>query len=155
MNMNIYIALISIFAIAGFVTLCRNLIKKFAGISVCPICSGVLLTWLWIFAGTIFGLLDIGSWKIILAMLMGGSVVGVSGQIEKRLTDAVRLLWKFFFIPLGFLAVWSILSGEWILAIGELAIMFFFAVWAFWRGEALTGDSESVRKLRESMKNCC
>src|SRR3989344_2086029 len=75
---------------------------------VCPICVGVFGTWLWMLAAKFLGYeIDI----MIPAILMGGSVVGIAYQIEKRniiagVSANESFIWKAFFIPGGFVVAY-------------------------------------------------
>lgn len=64
---------------------------------------------------------------------MGGSVVGIAYQGEKRLrADSAGwrtpLLWKAFFIPAGFAATYGILAEQWSAFFPALV---FLALWSF------------------------
>lgn len=166
--MLIAITAISILAITGLIWL-FNRIMPF---KICPICAGVSGTWLWILAGIYFGLLDSGSWSLIAAIAMGGSVVGIAYQIEKRLAYSASwriragklLLWKTLFIPAGFVAVYSIISlvaspsGPSLL-IAFIIVMTLLVIMTLRfirepRFRAFKGD-KAVEKLEKKMKNCC
>ena len=51
---------------------------------VCPICAGVLLTWLWMLLGMGYGLLSVEKYQLITAVLMGGSVIGITNKLEEK-----------------------------------------------------------------------
>jgi len=102
--MEIVIALgsiVAITALAAFV----NTMKVFP-VNVCPICTGVALTWFWILGGMYLDTLEPGRWSLVAAIAMGGSVVGIAYQLERRLPRAGSrgLFWKSLFIPAGFAA---------------------------------------------------
>ncbi|MBI4085900.1 MAG: hypothetical protein HY433_01490 [Candidatus Liptonbacteria bacterium] len=77
---------------------------------ICPICAGVSGTWIGLVIARFLGYpIDVA----IPSLLMGGSVVGIAYQLEKKLpVDRSSLLWKTFFIPAGFIAAYAILM-EW------------------------------------------
>src|SRR3989344_1820113 len=118
------IIITSIFAIACFVWL----INKLALFKICPICAGVFGTWSWLIAARFLGYqID----AVFPAVLMGGSVVGIAYQIEKRMASQKSpVLFKMFFIPAGFIVVYSaLLSQYWIFlvaAIFLIALSFLF-----------------------------
>jgi len=74
------IAIISILLIV-FVTW---FINKKLSIKICPICAGVSLTWFWMLFGIGYGLLSIDKYQLITAILMGGSVVGITNKLEEK-----------------------------------------------------------------------
>lgn len=148
--MFIAITAISILTITGLVWL-FNLVLPF---KICPICTGVSGTWLWMLAAKFLGYeIDL----IIPAMLMGGSVVGIAYQIEKRLPlNRSPLLWKTLFIPAGFVAIYSIISSWWTVFIVIATILFIMALRFIEepRSRAIKSD-KAVEELRKKMKNCC
>ena len=130
---------------------------------ICPICAGVSGTWLWLIIGY---WLDYEVDLIIPAILMGGSIVGIAYQVEKRLNaNKSPLLWKAWFIPLGFVAVFVLLMGLWlyfvILLTALLIITIIFASDKFksmlsgGKGGGHNNDDPAVKELEDKMKNCC
>ena len=70
--------LASIWLLAGLAWAARRTLR----VSVCPICTGVAGTWLWMLAARSL------EWNIdssMLPLLMAGSVVGVAYQVERWL----------------------------------------------------------------------
>lgn len=74
------IAIISILSLTSIVWV----LNKILLIKICPICAGVSLTWLWMLLGMGYGLLSIEKYQLITAILMGGSVVGITNKIEEK-----------------------------------------------------------------------
>jgi hypothetical protein len=74
------IAIISILIIVFAVWL----INKKLPIKICPICAGVSLTWLWMLLGMGYGMLSIEKYQLVTAILMGGSVVGITNKLEEK-----------------------------------------------------------------------
>lgn len=74
------IATISILIITFAVWLANRKLS----VKICPICAGVLLTWLWMLFGMGYGLLSIEKYQLITAILMGGSVVGITNKLEEK-----------------------------------------------------------------------
>ena len=151
--MFIVITTISILAITGFMWL----INRILPFNICPICAGVSGTWLWMLVGKFLGYeIDM----IILAMLMGGSVVGIAYQIEKRLPiNHSPLLWKTLFIPVGFVATYGILSAWWSVSI-LLATFLIVLILRFTeqiKSSETTPEEQNpeVEELKKKMKDCC
>ncbi|MDP2664447.1 MAG: hypothetical protein Q8O97_00530 [bacterium] len=92
--------IVSIAVITGAVWL----VGKVLPFKVCPICAGVSGTWLWMLVALFLGYeIDL----VIAAMLLGGSVVGIAYQLEKRLPAGHSpLLWKALFVPAGFVVAY-------------------------------------------------
>ena len=159
----ITIALISIFVITGLAWVTRNFLR----FPICPICAGVAGTWGWMLVARFIGIsptLTAPEVLVILALLMGGSVVGISYQIEKRLPkNRSPLLWKILFIPIGFLTVWSTLNAAWwTLGIAGAAIVFFSIIFFFFAvapksqpEPSLESSNETVERIKKDMEKCC
>jgi len=130
--------------------------KKFE-YKICPICIGVAGTWLWILIGIYSGFLDAEKWKLIAAMFMGGSVVGIAYQLERRLDSEERLTWKALFIPVGFVLVYGLINLSWMHLILSLVGISLIA-YLFLRKSASKKNSQisdKVAYLEKKMKNCC
>lgn len=150
--MLIAITLISILAITGLVWLFNRALP----FKICPICTGVSGTWLWLLIAKFLGYeIDM----IIPAMLMGGSVVGIAYQIEKRLPpNRSPFLWKTLFIPAGFVAVYSVLSSWWsafIVLATLLTILTLRFVEQTKNISTPMEQNQEVEELEKKMKNCC
>ena len=74
------IPLLSIFVLTIFVWV----INKKLPIQICPICAGVSLTWLWMLFGMSSGMLSIEKYQLMTAILMGGSIVGITNKLEEK-----------------------------------------------------------------------
>ena len=87
---------------------------------------------------------------------MGGSVVGIAYQVEKRLPpNRSPLLWKVLFIPAGFTAVYGLLNFWW-LFFSVIAAYLLIIVFVFWKRPPKTDAiSNDVKELEEKMKKCC
>ncbi|KKW40332.1 MAG: hypothetical protein UY89_C0002G0007 [Parcubacteria group bacterium GW2011_GWA1_54_9] len=147
----IIITIISILGIAG-VTWLINRILPF---TVCPICAGGFLTWVWLLAAYYAGY-DIP--LLIPAILMGGSVVGVTYQIEKtfsRASEGMRMLWKVLFIPAGFIAAYAVLEQLWTVLLAAIVFLLAMSLAPLFLGstpglrEGMAGDIE------KKMRDCC
>lgn len=141
--------LASILAIAALGWAVRRLLD----VPLCPICLGVGGTWLWMLAARELGYpVD----PTLLAVLLGGSVVGLASLAEKRLPPGRSpLLWKTLFIPAGFVAAHAMVAQRWPLALGAGAALLVLA------GVSLTGRSTAasttatVDELTRKMSDCC
>ncbi len=163
--MAIIVALVSIFALTGFAYLAR----RFTPLKVCPICAGVSLTWAWMLTATLTGQLPITNYQLPIAILMGGSVAGIAYQLEKKLpAEKSPLLWKTLFIPVGFTAVWGVLTQTWRLAVlGILAAALLAFLFTRHRQSyeirsrknsyeiGSRKDSSRVEELEKKMEDCC
>lgn len=145
------IAIISIIAFTGAVRVLNRLLPR----RLCAVCAGVSVTWLWMIGARWLGYqID----PIIPAVLMGGSVVGAAYQLENKLPiNRSPLLWKTLFIPLGFLAVYSLLSWRWI---SFTAVIFALAVvvglFFVQNGKTKRADDDKqVLELEKEMDKCC
>ncbi len=147
------ITTISILAITGLLWL-LNRIQAF---KICPICAGVSGTWLWMLAAKFLGFqIDL----IIPAMLMGGSVVGIAYQLEKKLPAAssgwqTPLLLKTLFIPAGFIAAYGILVQWWIVFLVALVFLLLASFLFLFSGNKPSSQKEAVKELEKKMKDCC
>src|SRR3989344_961755 len=115
-------------------------VNRFLPFRVCPICAGVSLTWIWLVTGYFLGYqIDL----LIPALFMGGSVVGISQQLDKKL--------KIIFISLGFIVAYSILSENWVTLLVFLAIILLILFLFNNKNKKLNSNKE----LEEKIKNCC
>ena len=139
----------SILAIAGVAWAASRLLR----IPLCPICTGVAGTWLWMLVARQFGYAVDAA---MLSILMGGSVVGIAYQLEKRLAGGrSALAWKTLFIPAGFAAAYGLALGQWALLAGALAVLLLLSVYFLWARKSATTSSTTVQDLESKMKNCC
>ncbi len=153
--MILVITMISIFGITGFFLLANKILP----VRICPVCAGVSGTWIWILAGMYFGALDAGSWQLVAGILMGGSVVGIAYQVEKRLHiefDGWRilLLWKTLFISAGFVFMYSVLMQWW----STVFVFFVFLLlisFIFLFPKRRARDNKIIEELEKKMKDCC
>lgn len=73
-------AIISIFVLTSIVWVSNKILP----LKICPICAGVSLTWLWMLFGMSYGFLSVEKYQIVTAILMGGSVVGITNKLEEK-----------------------------------------------------------------------
>ncbi|MEK7553742.1 MAG: hypothetical protein AAB517_00050 [Patescibacteria group bacterium] len=150
--MTITITVISILAIATLVWL----VNRVMSFNVCPICTGVFLTWVWlIIAHTIGYQVNL----IIPALLMGGTVVGIMYKIEKKfsgLSANKMLLWKILFVPAGFVAAYALLEQSEIVFIIAIAFLFLVSFILLHSKSSTTGSRpETVGDIEKKMEDCC
>jgi len=92
----------------------------------------------------------------ILAMLLGGSVVGIAYLIEKRLPQGRSpSLWKALFIPVGFVAAYGLAMSLWVLCAVTAVILLLLSVFFLARPAASEAPSETVEELKKKMQQCC
>ncbi|OGF62764.1 hypothetical protein A2662_00155 [Candidatus Giovannonibacteria bacterium RIFCSPHIGHO2_01_FULL_45_33] len=151
--MAILIALISISALAGTALI----LNKISGFRICLVCAGVAGTWLWMLLGIRSGALQAEDYRIITAVFIGGSVVGIAYQLEKKLPPgASALLWKLMFIPAGFLTAYGLLSSEKVsIFAGSVLIVILFAAFFKKSFSRLEKHNQVADELAQKMKNCC
>lgn len=143
--MLIIITVISILALSALVWFVGRIFQ----LTICPICAGTFLTWLWLVSAHFLGY-EIN--LVVPALLMGGTVVGVMYKLEKRFSGLPAgrlLLWKILFVPAGFVAAYSVLEQSW--AVFLIAIAFIFLIsFAF-----LSSRVKSSGGLEKKMEDCC
>jgi len=119
---------------------------------ICPICAGVSLTWLSMIVARELGYYVDPS---ILAMLIGGSVVGVAYQLEKKLPNGRSLLlWKTLFMTGGFVAGYGLVYSSWAVLIGAV-IWGLILIYAFFRRTQTPVKSQKAVELEKKMEQCC
>lgn len=157
----ILVALVSIGVITSVMWFLNR--RELLPVKICAICAGTAGTWLLILAGIFTNTLSFAAYMPVAAILMGGSVVGIAYQGEKRLkAGRDPLLWKALFIPIGFGTVWSVTHfafGFVILGVLVLAVLagFFLKLPAMpGRRSASVGNrDENLKRLEKEMEHCC
>ncbi|HXK41049.1 MAG TPA: hypothetical protein VJ046_03060 [Candidatus Paceibacterota bacterium] len=130
-------------------------------IRICPICAGVSLTWLLILAGLNLGWLTADDWLLVAAIAMGGTVVGIAYQGEKRSKWAADNTMKFkvLVILTGFVLAYLALSFiSWTIFWVAFAILGLVAyVYFVMPGGTEKGVKDTVKigEIEEKLKNCC
>lgn len=128
-------------------TLIAWIFRQMTGVKICPFCIGVAGTWIWMLAAYYLGYqTDL----TILAMLMGGSMVGISYTLDKY--GEYSLLARTVFIVAGFEAIYSLINAEWTRFLISILIVISFAGKYFLKNRAL---SHRAADLKEKMKQCC
>ena len=145
----ILITIVSILAITGLAWLAAKALP----FPVCPICVGVAGTWLWMVAARLAGFAFDAS---MLAILLGGSVVGIAYQLEKHLPEGRSpLLWKALFMPVGFAAAYGIAQPHWGLLLIAGIVLLALATVFYMPRRGPGPRSAAVAKLEREMKKCC
>ncbi len=145
------ITILSITAIAG----AAWGVNRAFGARICPVCAGVAGTWVWLLIARQLGYpID----PLILALLIGGSVVGIAYSTEKYLLPCrSALLWKMLFVPMGFVAGYGVLAERWVMASAAflglvIALLVFLR---FPQKTASASESARIAKLKREMDKCC
>ncbi len=156
--MAIFIVTISILVITGLVWL----LNKALPFKVCPICAGVSGTWFLLLVGILLGWLSVMSYQLLIAVLMGGTVVGMAYQGEKRMNVAPENFLKFrtaVIVPGFILAYFAFMNISWFTLIIEavvlMAVTYFFFVLPWVKSTPPAGDEQKIAELEEKMKECC
>ncbi|OGI84148.1 hypothetical protein A2997_02205 [Candidatus Nomurabacteria bacterium RIFCSPLOWO2_01_FULL_36_10b] len=138
------------------ITLVAWIARKKLLLQICPICAGVFLTWLWMFLAMTFGQLSVSDYQLPIAILMGGTVVGLMSKLDKYIKQKFIILWKVIFVALGFIIMYSLVSSNWMVFLIALALEIIFILVFKIRGITQgTQDPNQLKTLEEEMKNCC
>ncbi|MFA6536729.1 MAG: hypothetical protein WC250_02410 [Candidatus Paceibacterota bacterium] len=117
---------------------------------ICPICALVSLTWLTLLFLKGF---DYPVSEPFIAMLMGGSAVGISYTLSRKISDR-EMWWKLISIPFGFAAMIALLNFAWLYF--GLAIVGYLLLWFGFKGRSdVQVTRESRQDIEEKLKNCC
>lgn len=127
--------------------------------NICPICVVVSSLWLGLSAGMAWGYLAPVTYLIPVALLMGGTVVGIAYLGEKRCRWADRhpLLWKSLIIaggmPVAYLLVMNLSK---FMVVVELLILLNIAYFFFIkRPKGAQTTSAAGRQIEKEMERCC
>ena len=135
------------------ITLIAVALNKLLPFKICPICAGISGSWLILTAGIL-----LARWPI--AMLMGGTVVGIAFQGEAKFNWAKKgiYMWKAPVIILGMpVAYWLFQNMSLTTLAVEILILsvliYFFFIRSSHAGKNI--DGHHVVELEDKMKNCC
>lgn len=155
--MAIFIASFSILGITIFI----RFLNKAPLFKVCPLCAGVSATWFWIAAGMTAGWLAVEDWQLIAAMLMGGTVVGVAYQGERRYPQLAKNIF-YFKVPVilaGFLFVWWAINTIGWLSLGVELLILAAVMYAYFISPVIRlkreTDPVKVAELEKKLEECC
>lgn len=149
---------ISLISAVTFVVWVAN---KWLPFKLCPICAGVSSAWLLITLGALLGFLELKNWEPVMAMTMGGTVVGAAYQGEKRFVWAKNNAVKFKTAVIlgGFVLAYLALSFiNWAVFGIEVAIVLAIMWTYFVMPERTLRNPEystKAKEIEEKLKNCC
>ncbi len=117
----------------------------------CPICLGVSLTWLGLLLAYAAGYsVDL----TVVAIMMGGSTVGLSYKVKELWPPLRRVLWwRFLFVPAGFATVYFLIMHRWPEFL--VAVLLALLLTVFMLRKEPVQVSKRVEKLEKIMDQCC
>lgn len=136
-------------------------VSRLLPFKICVICAGVSGAWLLLTAGVLVGFFDLESYRGIIALLMGGTVIGVIYQGEKRFEWAKDNIMKFkiLIMLVGFLlADYAISFMSWFVfgvEVGVLGTILYVYFIMPAKVAKNTTTSPRVKEIEEKLKNCC
>lgn len=151
-----------IFALTSALTISIviNFLNRVLPFRVCPVCAGVSTAWFLISFLVWLNWLNFLEYQLVIAILMGGTAVGVANQAEKKFPKFADNIFLFK-IPIIFggflLAYW----GASRVTTGSLlteAIVLTIAAYIFFIRKNKANNfraSKIVDKLKEEMEKCC
>lgn len=144
------LTIVSVLALA----LVASLVSRVLRLTVCPVCAGVVGTWLWMLAAREGGFLAVDT--ATLAMLLGASAAGLAQSIDARLRRGRSPgLWKALVLAAGFAVAYALALGQWIQAAIAAAALGLTVALTLQPRPAPPRDPEAVARLEERMKKCC
>ena len=152
LNIQIFIALVSIVFIAGWVWIGHRIIP----FKLCPICAGVAGTWLWMMTAAYRGYaVDMR----VVALMMGGTVVGLAGELEKRIKFRYPLVWKSVFVIGGFWTAFLLQVGRLDLvglsALSLAVFTYLFSKLNLHEHNAPASENKELSELEKKIEDCC
>lgn len=141
------------------ITISAALLNRIWRWKICPICAGVSGSWLILTAGIVFGNWS-GDYKLPIAMLMGGTVVGIAFQGEAKFTWAKGNIWFWktpvviLGIPVAYWLLQNMSLETFAVEIILLAFLNYIFFFKFTRGGGRK-NNRHADELEEKMKNCC
>ena len=88
--------------------------------------------------------------EYLLGLLMGGSAVGISYVLAKRIPKVRDKTWKFVAIPIAFLTAYFLNRFNFFLSI-FFAITYIVSYYFF----RTTKESLAAKKIEHELENCC
>ena len=119
---------------------------------ICPICALVSLIWLTMLGFKWFGY---NVSNELLAMLMGGSAVGISYTLANKLNRRMTV-WKLVAIPIAVAGMYALFHFAW--GYFLLAALAYLIAWFSFRNigaKALVQSNEGAVDINKELKNCC
>ena len=148
--MSIITALFSILILTALARLVTRTLQR----NDCAICAAVAGTWLWMLIARAAGFrVD----PLALAILMGGSAVGLSLRYADRLPPKrSRLVWKVVSIVPSFGAAYALASEAWIIAaITIVSIAIIYMAYLYTPHATPPHDEKQTKELEQKMEQCC
>ena len=134
-------------------------------INICPICVVVSSLWLVLSAGVAWGYLEPSVFIVPIALLMGGTVVGIAYVGEKKYRWAAQhqLLWKTLVISGGMsLAYFFLMNLNKFIVALELLILIKISYFFFIKRPSKTASGSKnlpvqagISEIEEQMEQCC
>ncbi|RJP44139.1 hypothetical protein C4587_02290 [Candidatus Parcubacteria bacterium] len=141
------------------------ILARLGRIDVCPVCAGVSGAWLLMTIGVLLGYVSLPEVILPLAILMGGTVVGIAYMGGERMPVLARWgmwKWKVPVIVFGFAGVYWLLGNiSWEGVIAEVLVLAAVAYAFFFRKERSREEkspiaaNQNVDKLMKDMDQCC
>jgi len=156
-----WLPILLILVITGLVWMLNKLLP----FKLCPVCAGVSGTWIILTALMLADILPTTSYILPIAILMGGTVVGIAYQGEKSLSWVKHypVGWKLTAMVIGFpLAYGAVQYMSWATFSIELAVLTGL-MYSFFirRGPSAaphvphSGDAPNVQKIEKGLEQCC
>ena len=118
---------------------------------ICPVCALISLTWLTLL---IIKWLGYEVNNELLALLMGGSAVGISYTLANKLSRLV-MAWKLIAIPFALAGMYALLNFAW--GYFLLATMGYLIIWRLF-SRITVGSVEPSKNeinIKKELNNCC
>ena|SRR3989344_5131396 len=132
------------------------ILNKVLSRKICSICAGVSLTWLFMLLGIYFGKLSAIDYQQPVAILAGGTVVGLMSKLETLIKVNWMLFWKTVFVLSGFTAVYGLIAFDWkAFSVGAIFTILFTLMFKTGKVDEQSQKSAKLKELEEKMKNCC
>ncbi|KKU15252.1 hypothetical protein A3A20_00995 [Candidatus Wolfebacteria bacterium RIFCSPLOWO2_01_FULL_45_19] len=140
--------LFSVFVLISFLFFILLAIKEMLGLKFCVLCASVSAAWLGLLTAYIAGF-----WNdaVLLAIFMGGSVVGIMYLLEKKLPPEFDIFRLPFYLS-GAALVWFILARAADFGVLVLLAGLWLVTGAIY---ALKNKSKVVKKIAERLIACC
>ena len=134
-------------------------VKRMVLPSLCPICLGVSLTWLTLTALILSGILPATYYLLPTTILLGGTVVGIVYQGEKKFKAMRAFTSKLIMLLGGFILAYLFLENlSWLalaLATAILAPLAYLFFLRSPRAGATETSPKAVEELKDKMEDCC
>lgn len=118
--------------------------------SICILCAGVSGLWLLLSIGVAWGYLDPLTFMLPIALLMGGSVIGITSRIKSLSLKALAVIGG---MTIAYLLLTNISKS---VVVMELIILMVLAHLLFQVKETSESEESKTREeLAEKLSNCC